>query len=123
MAFGFPAYHTQELQNTGSLTAFRERVAIAIRSLGWLVQEESDMELTASTAASLWSWEERITVRFHKGGASVTSSCTLFTQCIDWGKNKQNVHRLLSVINQADLDTVIEASVRPNDDPWGMNVP
>jgi hypothetical protein len=111
MAFGFPAYHTEELEYTGSIPAFRECVAVAIRSLGWSLRDESDTELTGSTSVSLWSWGERITVRFHKGGASVTSCCALFTQCIDWGKNGQNVHRLLSVVNQADLDTVIEATV------------
>ena len=111
MAFGFPAYHTEELEYTGSIPAFRECVAVAIRSLGWSVQDESDTELTASTSVSLWSWGERITVRFHKGGASVTSRCALFTQCIDWGKNRQNVQKLLWAVNQAALDPVIEAAV------------
>jgi hypothetical protein len=110
MAFGFPAYHTEELKYTESAPSFRAYVANAIRSLGWSVRHESDTELTASTSVSLWSWGERITVKFHEGGASVSSCCALVTQCIDWGKNRQNVHKLLAAVAQAARHPVIEAT-------------
>jgi hypothetical protein len=111
MTFGFPAYHTEELEYTESVPVLRERVVQAIRSLGWPVWDESATALTASTNVSLWSWGERITVEFHSRGASITSRCALFTQCVDWGKNRQNVHRVLSAIEQAAVEPVIDATV------------
>ena len=101
MAFGFPAYHTEEAKGFATDIPLRESVKDAIRSLGWSIRDDSTKTITASTSLSLWSWGEKVTIRFLPGnGLSVTSQCALFTQCIDWGKNKTNVHKLLAEIRK-----------------------
>lgn len=94
MAFGFPAYHTEELSNTSG-PPFRKAVTEAIRALGWSVREESDEAIRVATSLNIWSWGEQVCVQFHSRGATVTSRCALFTQCVDWGKNKSNVRKFL----------------------------
>ncbi len=100
MAFGFPAYHTEEITCTPG-SAFQDAVCEAIRCLGWSVRSESGRMITASTNTTIWSWGERVVVHFHKRGATVTSRCALVTQCVDWGKNKSNVRNFLLNLDRA----------------------
>jgi len=95
MAFGFPAYHTEELTGTPG-PVFRNALLEAIHALRWSVRDETETEITASTGVSFWSWGEKILVRLHEHGATVTSRCALVTQCFDWGKNRSNVRKLFA---------------------------
>jgi hypothetical protein len=99
MAFGFPAYHTEELSGTPD-APFREAVLNAVRALGWSPQKKSEDAITASTSINIWSWGEKVTVEFHREGATVTSRCAMFTQCVDWGRNKSNVRKFLAEIRK-----------------------
>lgn len=99
MSFGFPAYHTEHV-SCAPPASFRNLLDKTIRSLGWLVQYETEDNITASTGFSLSSWGEHVSVRYNSLGYTVTSRCILITQCFDWGKNKSNVRRLISEINQ-----------------------
>jgi hypothetical protein len=102
MAFGFPAYHTEALDQIGSGAGVRSAVKKAIRSLGWSIREESSDAITASISINWWSWGERVVVRFLPGGGlSVTSKCALPTQCFDFDKNKANVKELLVAIKKS----------------------
>lgn len=99
MAFGFPAYHTEEIEKTVSSVGLREAVKQAVGSLGWSICNESATAITAATSVNVSSWGEQVVVQFHPDGrASVTSRCTLVTQCLDWGKNKTNVRALISAV-------------------------
>ena len=101
MAFGFPAYHTEECPLRGSEARLRDAVLDALAHLGWKVKEETATAIRASTSLSLWSYGERVLIRFRNdGGITATSKCALVTQCFDWGKNKRNVRKLLAEIER-----------------------
>ena len=99
MAFGFPAYHTEEAIGSGDENRLRNSVKNAILSLGWNIHTEATTIITASTSPNLSSWGEGVVIHFFPGcRLSVTSKCALFTQCFDWGKNKRNVRTLFEEI-------------------------
>ncbi len=99
MSFGFPAYHTEHVSRALP-PSFRNLLDKSFRKLGWLVQDETDDNMTASTGYSPSSWGEHVSVRFDSLGYTVTSRCILVTQCFDWGRNRWNVRRLIQEINE-----------------------
>jgi len=106
MAFGFPAYHSEEFDELDSGVDVRHLVKQAIRSLGWSIREETDEAITVLICTNWLSWGERVVVSFMPGGGLwVTSQCILPTQCLDWGKNKANVRQLIAAIRcqQGDI--------------------
>lgn len=96
MAFGFPAYHMEQLDRACDLDTVRQ----AILSRGWTIQSETEKEIRASTGLNFWSWGEKVVIERFDDGIVVTSSCALVTQCIDWGKNKSNVKKLIDEIKR-----------------------
>lgn len=101
MSFGFPAYHTDRYSlgspNTDIISAVRE----SIKSLSWSLREESKDLMVVSTSMNIRSWGEKVEINFLQDNSlSVTSKCTLFTQCFDWGKNKSNVTKFMSEIKK-----------------------
>ena len=101
MAFGFPAYHTEELDDLGPLPEARGLVIGAIDALGWSISSKSKRTITASTGLNLWSYGEKIVIEFLPDEVvSVTSKCSMPTQCFDWGKNKANVWQLIAAIEE-----------------------
>lgn len=93
MSFGFPANFTQRYSRSGT-TAEGLRCAArdALETLGWHVREEHADRIVASTSLNVRSWGERVLLSFPSDDSiSVTSKCSLPTQCFDWGKNKSNV--------------------------------
>jgi hypothetical protein len=101
MSFGFPAYHTEHVSCQLN-PSFRYRLDKAVRSLGWLIWGEMNNTMTASTQLNWLSWGERVNVEYTDQGYTITSRCILFTQCFDWGKNKSNVRKLISKLNEPD---------------------
>ena len=51
MAFGFPAYHSEHLNELLD----RQIVKQAIQSVRWKIREESDKSITAAAGMNLWS--------------------------------------------------------------------
>ena len=101
MTFGFPAYHTAQMP---SFTARdpHEAVRRAIAALGWTVRDDAPDLITATASVNLSSWGETVSVEFPPGGGlTITSRCSLPTQCFDWGKNKRNVRRLIEALHRA----------------------
>lgn len=48
---------------------------------------------------NLWSWGEDILLRVSpEGVVYVESRCATFTQCFDWGKNRENVERFFAQV-------------------------
>jgi hypothetical protein len=100
VSFGFPAYHTEHRPPLpGEPSQVYARVEQAMAWLGWTVNQRGAGYLAASTKVSLASWGERVEVHFAPDGSlTVTSKCSLPTQCFDWGRNRGNVQRLLAAI-------------------------
>ncbi len=95
MTFGFPAYYTDsyDIETENDL---REAVKKTLRSLGWSIRSRSQDSITAASKMGLRSWGEIITIEFgNKNRINVTSKCSMFTQCFDWGKNKANVDKFI----------------------------
>ena len=99
MSFGFPAWHTESV-SARIPPSFRNLLDKTIRSLGWLIVDETEDSMTASTGLNILSWGERVTIRHNSLGYTVSSRCVLVTQCFDWGKNKANVRKLIAEIHQ-----------------------
>lgn len=102
MSFGFPAYCTERYTpGSESVTVLQSAAHAAIKSLGWKLRSEQGEQITATTSISLWSWGERVELRFSADGSlAVTSKCSLPTQCLDWGKNKTNVRKFLEQLER-----------------------
>jgi hypothetical protein len=106
MAFGFPAYHTEQYTLPDSQFDPHELVVEALLDLGWSITEESERVIRASTRVNLWSWGERVTITFRaRGRVTVTSECALVTQCLDWGKNRSNVNAFLKRLKKLERST------------------
>ena len=101
MAFGFPAYHEEKIDlgiPQNEIISFLEPI---IGSLSWSIIEYTENHMLVMSNPSLLAWEPekiRITI-LPSSSIHVRSECAIFTQCFDWGKNKKNVHKLLSAIN------------------------
>jgi|SRR5262245_19989850 len=101
MAFGFPAYHTEELSFPIPKDDLYEIVLDVLESLSWSILEEREEIIQASTRISLWSWGERVTIEFFPDDTlSITSKCSLPTQCLDWGKNRSNVKKFIAKLRK-----------------------
>ena len=102
MAFGFPAYHEETIDleiPRNEIISFLEPI---VGSLSWGIIEytENHMQVISNTGL-LESDPQYITITILPSGSThVRSQCSIFTQCFDWGKNKKNVHKLLSAINR-----------------------
>ncbi len=60
--------------------------------------------IIAETKFSLWSWKEDIQVRVYEDGLiKIKSECSLSTQALDWGKNKQNVRRIFKYLKDNQM--------------------
>ena len=96
MAFGFPAYHTERYPPAASPDAALDAVRDALNALGWSIHDERSDRIVASTCMNLRSWGEKILISLREDNSiSVTSKCALPTQCLDWGKNKDNVTQFM----------------------------
>ncbi len=95
MAFGFPAFHEETIQNVPTNVNLELSLLNTLRGFGWGPSFDNN-GITASTGASMKSWGEKIIITLVDAGATkVRSECALKTQCADWGKNQKNVERIL----------------------------
>jgi uncharacterized ubiquitin-like protein YukD len=102
MSFGFPAYHVQRYTlAVGASADLRQASRAALQSLKWQIRQEKGEQITVSTDINLLSWGERVVLDFsQQGSVLVRSECSLPTQCFDWGKNKANVQKFLTQLEQ-----------------------
>ena len=69
--------------------------------MSWSIREEASGQIIASTSVNLRSWGEKVLISFLPDNSiSVTSKCSLSTQCLDWGKNKANVEKFMAEIKK-----------------------
>jgi hypothetical protein len=102
MSFGFTAYHTERCSPDTTRSAdLRVAVRATLAALSWSVREESHDQIAASTSMNFRSWGEKVLISFLPDKSiSVTSKCSLPTQCFDWGKNKANLARFMKEIRK-----------------------
>jgi hypothetical protein len=101
MAFGFPAYHEETIDLEMPRNEIISFLKPIIGSLSWSIIEYTENHMLAITPTALTASDGekiRITI-LPSGSIHVRSECEIFTQCFDWGKNKKNVHKLLSAIS------------------------
>ena len=101
MAFGFPAYHEEKIDleiPRNEIISFLEPI---IGSLSWSIRESTENHMLVKTKISQFSSRQKIRITILPSGSiQVRSENAIFTQCFDLtGKNKKNVHKLLSAIN------------------------
>ncbi|MCZ7605968.1 MAG: hypothetical protein M5U25_07775 [Planctomycetota bacterium] len=101
MTFGFPAYH-EELWFPRTVPTAELICAIA-NALGWGYAVENigpvGWRWRLRAGLNFWSWGEVVLLEPQPdGGLRVRSSCALFTQCIDWGRNARNIRRLAELL-------------------------
>lgn len=100
MAFGFPPKQTVEygLSETTPIS-FIAIATEAVKQIGWNLGDIHENSLTAYTGISMSSYGERILIIIDNGIAHIESSCTS-SQILDWGKNKRNINRLFSTMDE-----------------------
>jgi hypothetical protein len=87
MAFGFPAYHTENYSLSDSPSDLRAAVRSALNEVSWSIKKVSPDTIVASTSLSLLSWGEKVIITFLSDDSiAVTSKCAFPGQCLDWGK-------------------------------------
>ena len=103
MAFGFPAYHTENYTLNDGTSNLRASVKSALKAVSWSIRKESPDTIVASTSLSLLSWGERVIITFLSDESiTVTSKCTWPIQCFDWGKNKANIKKIIAELKCPD---------------------
>ena len=119
MAFGFPAYHEERVRFRCSDSELLDAAEEALEDLGWSPHPVGKWRLRASTGISLWSWGERITVEVERDGRLfVRSACIFPTQCIDWGRNRKNIERLLREVDRVFEDARPSRPSRDEDEGY-----
>jgi hypothetical protein len=116
MAFGFPAYAV----DTRSLNLERDRlvhvVSETLTRLGWDYQNLLPSHFTVNVPPSWTSWGERMTITVNAdGNISAKSESRLVTQCLDWGKNQENIDIFFNHLSQIANPLILQRSSRNND--------
>jgi len=96
MSFGFPAHAEGSWHFEADPAAIAEAVEQALLRLGWDYQQTERGHWQATIPWNFWSWGEVVELELGADGTlAVRSRCTWVLQCFDWGKNRQNVKRVL----------------------------
>lgn len=94
MTFSFPAFHEQILPGAHSI----EAVEAALRKVGWQnIQRQGDTVI-CRIGMNLYSFGETLDIVLAPGYAVLRSACILPTQCLDWGKNRRNIEKLVAIL-------------------------
>jgi hypothetical protein len=97
MAFGFPAYFSEDRTYQYPQHQLVMVVKSTLESLGWQYRELPNYVFEASISINLASWGEKFRVEVYPNGTlKAQSKCAYPLQCIDWGKNNQNVKMFFS---------------------------
>ena len=106
MAFGFPAYH-KEIYQPLAQESLLDSIQKSVHILGWTISGGTDVVICIHTSMTLWSWGEEVTITYLPNKmVEVHSKCRLFTQCVDWGRNQENVQNFLVQLNMIERTKV-----------------
>jgi rhomboid protease GluP len=120
MAFGFSPKHIEHLATDGLTEEQFIVIALeAVKKLNWNVSYTSRTGIIAYTKFSMSSYSEEVKITVSDSTATLKSECT-GSQLIDWGKNKRNIEKFISVYNElkaslsvTELDEKFE-ELKPN---------
>lgn len=77
---------------------------LAVEKMGWQVSEVTPGSITAFTNFSLRSWNEQVSISFATEEVSLFSVST-GVQVVDFGRNRQNIKRLLKTVAAIAAET------------------
>src|SRR2546421_10382562 len=101
MVFAFPAYAEDRERFDGYRPADLALAAEeTLDDLGWHISYADDERIEARTATGFWFFGDRMIVEVRKTTVWVRSECMMPTQCIDLGRNRQNVDRFLDKLDR-----------------------
>ena len=101
MAFGFPAYFTDTRSLGLAETELSAVIETAFSNLDWQYISLLNNEFQASVTINFSSWGEKLKVKILPGGKiQAESKCIYPLQCIDWGKNQENVEKFFAEVEQ-----------------------
>jgi hypothetical protein len=84
--------------------SFRHAGEVLVQTFGVPVQQVSGTELAVTTGASLRSWGERVSCTVEPTGDGsrivVRSTSQLSTTLFDWGKNDDNVKKVVGALGR-----------------------
>lgn len=102
MAVGLPAYAEEIRTFDADANVAKIVVRDALSALGWQYEVVAVNTFVARVPTSLFSWGERVTVKLTRDGSiAVRSEGILFTQFIDWGKNRRNIKLFFEQLGRA----------------------
>ena len=103
MAIGFPAKFSARCTHSfTAYEAFSEMMKKALATKGWklLKEDQERQQIIAQIPASgSMTLGELCKIQFDTTQYVIESRCILFTQFLDFGKNKKNVKSFLSIVN------------------------
>ncbi len=79
------------------------KISTALQNCNFTIKQiDSDRGIfKAKTSFSIWSWKEVIDISVTDNGTLyIKSECSMPAQMYSWGKNKKNVAKLFSQIDQ-----------------------
>lgn len=109
---GFPPRYSTEfsLENRSSAEHLRI-IKIAMQQLGWEIGEITSNSITAFTKFSLRSWSEQVSAVYTEYGDVSLFSVSTGAQILDFGRNRQNVKRLIRQIDLVNEEITEEALI------------
>ena len=103
MAIGFPAkFSTRCTHSFAAYGAFSKVMKSALETKGWkLLKEDVERQqiIAQIPASGSMTLGELCKIQFDTTQYVIESRCILFTQFLDFGKNKKNVKSFLSTVN------------------------
>lgn len=82
---------------------------IAMEQMDWEISEITQQNITAFTRFSFRSWNEQVSAAFTEDGELGLFSVSTGAQVLDFGRNRQNIKRLVNAIDEIDLTITPEA--------------
>ncbi|MDY3068245.1 MAG: rhomboid family intramembrane serine protease [Parabacteroides sp.] len=107
MATGFKPKYEQVIQQEGYSSDELMFLAVnAAKYLGWQIGCVKRDKLEFYTSVSMKSWEEKVIISRIEGkeGCLLAKSECTSVQFFDWGKNKENLEKLISAIDTVDRE-------------------
>lgn len=95
MAFGFPAYHNEQLKHHLTKELAESIAKKALLNLGFTELGIHDKAIDFKTQGTAMALAERILIYVGKTEIRVHSECLNPAQFLDFGKNKKNVEKVL----------------------------
>jgi rhomboid protease GluP len=112
MAFGSPPRHIQQKELSDLPGDHFLALALdAVDQLDWNIGYKSETGFIAFTKTSITAFCEEIRVLISDSTIRLESECT-GSQLNDWGKNKENIERLLEKVEELKEQTPPEAIAR-----------